>query len=128
MFVKLSLVFPLHHSFLLFLQTESTPGHRKSKRFGRCWYSISRGEEERVHPLYPGGFYEKLESRVVLCGKHVPLLEVHSDTMLVPNNHWDKETLSATELEGICPFLKQIRAMKDQVLTEVRVVASFIRR
>jgi len=76
--------------------------------FGGGWYSISRGEEERVYPLYPGGFYEKLESRVVLCGKHVPLLEVHSDTMLVPNNHWDKETLSATELEGIHPFLKQI--------------------
>ena len=55
-------------------------------------------------------------------------LEVHSNTALVPNNHWDKETLSATELEGIRPFLKQIRAMKDQGLSGVRVVASFIRR
>jgi len=55
-------------------------------------------------------------------------LEVHSDTVPVPNNHWDKETLSATELEGICPFLKQIRAMKDQGLSGVGVVASFIRR
>ena len=36
--------------------------------------------------------------------------------------------LSATELEGIRPFLKQIRAMKDQGLSGVRVVASFIRR
>ena len=65
---------------------------------------------------------------MVLCGKHVALLEVHSDTVLVPNNRWDKETLSATELEGICPFLKQIRAMKDQDLSGVGVVASFIRR
>ena len=31
------------------------------------------------------------------------------------------------ELEGICPFLKQIRAMKDQGLSGVGVVASFIR-
>ena len=55
-------------------------------------------------------------------------LEVHSDTVPVPNNHWDKETLSAMELEGICPFLKQIRAMKDQGLSGARLVASFIRR
>ena len=48
--------------------------------------------------------------------------------MPVPNNHWDKETLSVTELEGIRPFLKQIRAMKDQGLSGVGVVASFIRR
>ena len=54
-------------------------------------------------------------------------LEVHSDTVPVPNNHWDKETLSVTELEGIRPFLKQIRAMKDQGLSGVGVVASFIR-
>ena len=48
--------------------------------------------------------------------------------MPVPNNHWDKETLSVTELEGIRPFLKQIRAMKDQGLSGVGVVANFIRR
>ena len=35
--------------------------------------------------------------------------------------------LSAIELEAICPFLKQIQAMKDQGLSGVRVVASFIR-
>ena len=55
-------------------------------------------------------------------------LEVHSDTVSVPNNCWDKETLSATELEGIRPFLKQIQAMKDQGLSGVGVVTSFIRR
>ena len=55
-------------------------------------------------------------------------LEVHSNTTLVPNNCWDKETLSAMKLEGIHPFLKQIRAMKDQGLSGVGVVASFIRR
>ena len=64
---------------------------------------------------------------MVLCAKHVAPLEVHSDTVLVPNNHWDKETLSATELEGIRPFLKQIQAMKDKGLSGVGVVASFIR-
>jgi len=47
------------------------------------------------------------------AGNMWPPLEVHSDTVLVPNNHWDKETLSATELEDIHPFLKQIRAMMD---------------
>ena len=54
-------------------------------------------------------------------------LEVLSDTVLVLNNRWDKETLSAMELKGIHPFLKQIRAMKDQGLSGVGVVASFIR-
>ena len=55
-------------------------------------------------------------------------LEVHSNTAPVPNNRWDKETLSAMELEGIRPFLNQIRAKKDQGLSGVGVVASFIRR
>ena len=65
----------------------------------------------------PSGFMRET------CGP----LEVHSDTVPVPNNRWDKETLSTTELEGIRPFLKQIRAMKDQGLSGVGVVASFIR-
>ena len=46
-------------------------------------------------------------------------LEVHSNTAPIPTNRWDKETLSATELEGIRPFLKQIQAMKDQGLSGV---------
>ena len=54
-------------------------------------------------------------------------LEVNSNTAPMPNNRWDKETLSAMELEGIRPFLMQIRAMKDQGLSGVGVVASFIR-
>ena len=56
-----------------------------------------------------------------------PPLEVHRNTAPVPNNRWDKETLNTTELEGIHPFLKQIRAMKDQGLSGVGLVASFIR-
>ena len=55
-------------------------------------------------------------------------LEVHSNTMPVPNNRWDKETLSAMKLECICRFPKQIRAMKDQGLSGVKVDASFFRR
>ena len=55
-------------------------------------------------------------------------LEVHSNTALLPNNRWEKETLNATKHEGIRPFLKQIQAMKDQGLSVVGVVASFIRR
>ena len=64
---------------------------------------------------------------MVLCGEHVALLEVHSNTAPVPNNRWDKETLSAMELEGIRPFLKQIRAMKYQGLNGVGRVANFIK-
>ena len=36
--------------------------------------------------------------------------------------------LNAMEHEGIRPFIKQIQAMKDQGLSGVGVVASFIRR
>ena len=36
--------------------------------------------------------------------------------------------MNAMELEGICPFLKQLSAMKDQGLNGVGVVTSFIRR
>ena len=64
---------------------------------------------------------------MVLCEEHVAPLKVHSNTTPMPNNHWDKETLSAMELEGIRPFLKQIQAMKDKGLSGVGVVASFIR-
>jgi hypothetical protein len=45
--------------------------------------------------------------------------------------HWkftDREILSAKEIEGICLFLNQIRVMKDQGLSGVGVVVSFIRR
>ena len=57
-----------------------------------------------------------------------PPLEVHSNAAPVPNARWEKEPMSATELEGIRLFLKQLSAMKDQGLNEVGVVASFIRR
>jgi hypothetical protein len=43
---------------------------------------------------------------------HLPL-EVHSNDALVHNTRWDKEVLSATEIEGIRLFLNQIKAMKD---------------
>jgi hypothetical protein len=43
---------------------------------------------------------------------HLPL-EVHSNDALVHNKRWDKEVLSATEIEGIRLFLNQIKAMKD---------------
>ena len=90
--------------------------------FWGCWYSIPHGEEERVCPLCPGGFYNELEGRVVLCGEHVASVEVHSNTAPVPNNRWDKETLNAMELEEIRPFLKQIRAMKDQCNRTVQFI------
>jgi hypothetical protein len=61
------------------------------------------------------------------AGNMYPPLEVHSNATPMPNTHWDKEVLSAMEIEGIRPFLNQIRAMKDQGLSGVRVVASFIR-
>ena len=54
--------------------------------------------------------------------EHVAPLEVHSNTVPVPNNRWDKETLNATELEEIRPFLKQIRAMKDQCNRTVQFI------
>jgi hypothetical protein len=57
-----------------------------------------------------------------------PPLEVHSNAAPMPNARWNKEVLSATEIEGILPFLTQIRAKKDQGLSGVGVVASFIRR
>ena len=56
-----------------------------------------------------------------------PPLEVHNNVVPMPNAYWDKETVNATELEGIHPFLKQLLTMKDQGLNGVGVVASFIR-
>ena len=56
-----------------------------------------------------------------------PPLEVHSNVAPVPNAPWDRETMNATELEGIHPVLRQILAMKDQGLNGVGVVTSFIR-
>jgi hypothetical protein len=57
-----------------------------------------------------------------------PPLEVHSNAAPIPNMLWDREILSATEIEGIRPFLNQIKLMKDQGLSGVGVVVSFIRR
>jgi hypothetical protein len=57
---------------------------------------------------------------------HSPL-EIHSNVALVPNTLWDREILSATDIEGIQSFLNQIRSMKDQGLSGVGVVTSFIR-
>lgn len=57
---------------------------------------------------------------------HLPL-EIHSNAALIPNKLWDREILSATNIEGIQSFLNQIRSMKDKGLSRVRVVASFIR-
>jgi hypothetical protein len=62
------------------------------------------------------------------AGNMHPPLELHSNAAPVPNTLWDKEVLSTTEIEGIRPFLNQIRSMKDQGLRRVGVVASFIRR
>ena len=56
-----------------------------------------------------------------------PPLEVHSNAALVPNARREKEQMNMTELEGICLFLKQLSAMKDQGLNGVGVVTSFIR-
>jgi hypothetical protein len=58
---------------------------------------------------------------------HQPL-EVHSDAAPIPNMLWDREVISTMEIEGIRPFLIQIRTMKDQGLSGVGVVTSFIRR
>ena len=55
-------------------------------------------------------------------------LGTHSNDTLIPNVRWDKEPMSAAELEGIQPFLKQLSFMRDQGLNGVRIVASFIRR
>ena len=55
-------------------------------------------------------------------------LDVHSNTASVSNARWEKEPMNTTELERICPFLKQLLAMKNQGLNGVGVVASFIRR
>ena len=65
---------------------------------------------------------------MVLCGQYVAATGGHSNAALVSNTHWEKEAMNVTELEGICPFLKQLSAMKDQGLNGVGVVASFIRR
>jgi len=62
------------------------------------------------------------------AGNMWPPLEIHCNAALVPNAHWEKDPMSATELEGIRPFLKQLSAMKDQDLNGIGVVASFIRR
>ena len=70
--MKLSLASPIYHSFPLFFLTKTTPERHKYKYFGGCRYSIPCGEEERVCPLYLGGFFKELEGRVVLCGEHVP--------------------------------------------------------
>jgi len=61
------------------------------------------------------------------AGNMWPPLEVHSNTAPVPNARWEKEPMNTTELERICPFLKQLLAMKNQGLNGVGVVASFIR-
>ena len=61
------------------------------------------------------------------AGNMWPSLEVHSNAAPVPNARWEKEAMNVTELEGICPFLKQLSTMKDQGLNGVGVVTSFIR-
>ena len=65
---------------------------------------------------------------MVLCRQYVAAARGHSNAAPVPNVHWEKEAMNVTELEGICPFLKQLSAMKDQGLNGVGVVASFIGR
>ena len=61
------------------------------------------------------------------AGNMLPPLEIHSNAAPVPNARWKKEPMSVMEREGICSFLKQLSAMKDQGLNKVGVVASFIR-
>ena len=65
---------------------------------------------------------------MVSCGEYVATARDPWQRALVPNARWEKEPMSATELEGIRPFLKQLLAMKDQGLNRVGVVANFIRR
>jgi hypothetical protein len=40
-------------------------------------------------------------------------LAVHSNARLSANNHWEKETLTLSEMEKIRPFLKEIKALKN---------------
>lgn len=58
----------------------------------------------------------------------IPSLVVHSNAAPEVVDNWEKNSLTAGEVERLRPFFERIGTLKLQGLTGVGIVASFIRR